>query len=182
MHQFPGAWSCLAQWRCFLTIFSAILQQVNEWACSHLARPLENLCRESEKQSRADMSDVVRNLLAYWPSWEDTSCFSIWVMSLSAFQALALIPCLDLRFSDLIVLLCPIEGCVLSSSCIWYKADRYWWKSVGIFLFSLALFSDLSSPNLPNLFTCLCLSLASSSTPADSFCRTSFLMVYFWPG
>lgn len=28
----------------------------------------------------------------------------------------------------------------------------------------------------------LCFSLASSSNPADSFCRTSFLMVYFWPG
>lgn len=145
MHQFPGAWSCLAPY--YLVCHFAAGRWVGVFSFGQTT--WESLQGEwKTKQSwhvwcRPEPFGILAQLRGH-----------ILLSHLShvtvAFQALAFIPSLDLRFSDLIVLLCPIEGCVLSSSCIWYKADRYWWKSVGLFLFSLALFSDLSSPNLPN--------------------------------
>lgn len=120
MHQFPVLWSCLAQRRRSLTISSAIVQQVNEWEWSHFPRLLEIHCRESENKSSADMSDVVRNLLALWASWEDTSWFSTWVVSLSLFRPWPLFPVWISGF--LIGADVSIWQHALSSNCIFVQS------------------------------------------------------------
>lgn len=83
---------------------------------------LENMWMESKKKkmktffkSRADMSDVVQNLLVVWASRQDMLCFWIQERLVGSrvavtSQTLGLFTCLDLSIFDLRLLKCTFGG------------------------------------------------------------------------